>query len=235
VSLSRPARVPWVPTPDNPPQSGKNDSCLKCHQIYQQQGDSEEEFVTKPPKDLAENVFWLKKGTFRTTPQGHAICFTCHSQEGGLPPAANECGTCHKLISPGQALARKEAHGDFDPGMPAKMAITDRTTLEKWQRRDAVRFRHEWVTHVDLACADCHKVTDIDTLSESGPKVHVLSCGGGGSGCHITEDGGALNAEVAEKKSNPSFQCTKCHAIQGKQPVPQSHLSALTPVKTKQQ
>lgn len=228
--------VSWRRAARGQDQAAKNDSCSKCHQTYQQQGDSDEEYVTKPPKDLAESAFWLKKGTFKTAPQGHNVCFTCHSQDGGLPPTANDCATCHKLISPEQAAARREAHGDFDPKMAAAMGITDRTTLEKWGKREAVKFRHEWVTHVDLACADCHKAATIDTLAEGGPKVQVLSCGGSGTGCHVTatlEDGGALNAEVAEKKSTPTFQCTKCHAILGTQPVPQSHLAALAAVKDK--
>ena len=229
--------VSWSPAASGRDQSAKNDSCTKCHQTYQPQGDSDDEFVTKAPKDLAENAFWLKKGTFKKTPQGHTVCFTCHSLDGGLPPAANECATCHKLISPEQAAARIEAHGDFDPKMVAAMGITDRTAIDRWRKREAVKFRHEWVTHVDLACADCHQAAAIDTLSEGGPKVQVLSCGGSGTGCHVTatlEDGGALNAEVAEKKSDPNFQCTKCHAILGKRPVPQSHIAALTAIRNKQ-
>jgi hypothetical protein len=227
--------VSFKPAAQAQAQAGKNESCSKCHQPYQPQGDSAEEFVTTPPKDLAENAFWLRKDTFKTAPQSHTICFTCHSQEGGLPPAATDCAACHKLTLPGSAVARTEAHGDFDPKMAAAMGITERTTLEKWTRREAVRFRHEWVLHVDLACTDCHK--EIDTLAEKGPSVPVLSCGGSGSGCHITptvEDGGALNVEIAEKKSNPAFQCTKCHAILGKQQVPESHVKALAAGKSTQ-
>ena len=119
--------VSWNRLTRGPDQSGKNDSCSKCHQTYQQQGDSDQEFVTKPPKDLGENDFWLKKGTFKTASQGHTICFTCHSQDGGLPPAANDCATCHKLISPEQAAARRGAHGYFEPKVAAAMEITDRS------------------------------------------------------------------------------------------------------------
>jgi len=38
-------------------QPTKSSSCLKCHQDYKPQGESAEEFVTKPPKDLPENAF----------------------------------------------------------------------------------------------------------------------------------------------------------------------------------
>jgi hypothetical protein len=214
----------------------KNSSCLKCHQDYKPQGESDEEFVTKPPKDLPETAFWLKKGTFKTTPQEHALCFTCHSQEGGLIPAATDCGTCHKLLSPAQIVARRETHGDFDPKMAAAMGITDKTTLEKWRRREAVKFRHEWVIHADLSCTDCHNTAKVNTLDQKGPEVPVLSCGGSGSGCHITatsDEGGALNTEFDQKKADPVFQCTKCHAFLGKRPAPESHISALAAIKNK--
>ena len=217
--------------------SSKNASCSKCHQTHQKQGDSDDEFVTKPPKDLPDTAFWMRKDTFKTSPQNHATCFTCHTPEGGLQPASADCAACHKLILPEQAAVRRQAHGDFDPKAAAAMGITDRTTLEKWSKREAVRFRHDWVTHVDLACADCHKVAAIDTLSVSGPKVPVLSCGGGGTGCHITAslaDGGALNVELAEKKSNTTFQCTKCHGFLGKQQIPDSHLKALPTARSTQ-
>jgi len=64
-------------------------SCAVCHKTYQPQGESDQEFVTKPPKDLPETAFWLKKGTFKSSPSGHTICFTCHSQDSGLTPASD--------------------------------------------------------------------------------------------------------------------------------------------------
>ncbi|MFY9611537.1 MAG: cytochrome c3 family protein [Blastocatellia bacterium] len=217
-------------------QPTKNSSCLKCHRDYKPQGESDEEFVTKPPKDLPENAFWLKKGTFKTAPQDHALCFTCHSQEGGLMPAASDCAACHKLLSPGQIVARRETHGDFDPKMAAAMGITDKTMLEKWRRREAGKFRHEWVIHADLSCTDCHNTAKINTLDGKGPEVPVLSCGGAGSGCHVTatsDEGGALNAEFDQKKSEPGFQCTKCHVLLGTRSAPESHISALAAIKDK--
>lgn len=221
---------------DQDTQATKNSSCSKCHQDYKPQGESGEEFVTKPPKDLAEGAFWLKKGTFKSAPQDHALCFTCHSQDGGLTPAATDCATCHKLLSPAQLVARGETHGDFDPKMAAAMGITDKTTLEKWRRREVMKFRHEWIIHADLSCTDCHNTAKINTLDEKGPNVAVLSCGGAGSGCHVTatsNEGGALNAELDEKKAQAGFQCTKCHVLSGKGPAPESHINALAEIKNK--
>jgi hypothetical protein len=217
-------------------QNPGTDICSKCHQTYQPQGESADEFVTKPPAELPENSFWLRKGTFKTAPQSHVLCFTCHSEDAGLKPTSSDCGTCHKLIAPQQAVARKQAHGDFDPRLAATMGLVDRSSLEKWQRRESVKFRHEWVVHVDISCTDCHKVATINPLSEKGPEVPVLSCGGSGSGCHITptmEEAGALNSEVSQKKSEPSFQCIKCHALLGKKPVPESHIKALAAITDK--
>ena len=217
-------------------ETKKTESCSKCHQFLQPQGESEDEFVKKPPKDLGESAFWLKKGTFETSPQSHASCFTCHSQDGGLSPAASDCGICHKLSPTEEAGGRRAARGDFDPITAGAMGITDKTTLDKWARREAVRFRHEWFSHAELACADCHSITGIDTISNKGPEVPVLSCGGSGSGCHITptsDEGGALNTEIDQKGANAAFQCSKCHASLGKRPVPESHIKAIAAIKDK--
>src|SRR6185436_13018390 len=47
--------------------SSEPKSCPVCHQTYQPQGDSADEYVTKPPKNLGDD-FWLKKGSFKTIP-----------------------------------------------------------------------------------------------------------------------------------------------------------------------
>ena len=209
---------------------GKNaqESCAECHQTYQPQNDSDEEFVTRPPKDLAETAFWLKKGTFKTSPSSHATCFTCHSEDTGLKPAPTDCATCHKLLPPEQVRRLTEARNDFDPRLAAQMGIKDKTTLEKWSSRDTSRFRHEWIPHAGVSCNDCHKVAQMNTLDDKTKKVQVVSCGGEGTGCHIeatTE--GILNFEVEKKKANPTFQCVKCHVNNGGKALPETHASAV--------
>ena len=210
---------------------GKNaqESCAECHQTYQPQNDSDEEFVTKPPKDLAADAFWLKKGTFKTSLSSHAVCFTCHSEDSGLKPAPTDCATCHKLLPPEQVIKLAEVRNDFDPKLAARMGIKDKTTLEKWSRRDTAKFRHEWIPHASLSCSSCHNVAQMNTLDERTKKVQVLSCGGEGTGCHIeatTE--GILNLEVEKKKANTGFQCVKCHVNNGKMPLPLTHASAIS-------
>ena len=78
------------------------ESCSVCHQTYKPQGDSDDEYASKPPADLGEG-FWLKKGTFKTMPIGHTTCFTCHSADTGLSPAPTDC----RVLPQAEAAAAK--------------------------------------------------------------------------------------------------------------------------------
>jgi hypothetical protein len=199
-------------------------NCGVCHQTYQPQGQSSEEYVTKPPKDLGD-AFWLKKGTFKTIPNSHTGCFSCHNAESGIAPVSSDCQTCHKL--PGSPV---QINSDFDPRLPAMMGITDRVMLSAWRERiSAGAYRHEGGAHPDLACTDCHVPARMNTVDVQTLRVPVASCGGA-EGCHATatlDEGGILNYEIDQKKKNPSFVCTKCHITLGKQSVPASHVSVI--------
>lgn len=232
LNLSDSRRDRWVNVlfqekkKDGPPKN-----CLVCHETYQPQGNSSEEYVTKPPKNIGD-AFWLKKGTFKTTPNSHTICFTCHSADSGIAPAPTDCNTCHKL-----ALPRPQSlKVDFDPKLAATMGITDVTMLSKWSRRiSAGGFRHEGGEHPDLNCMGCHNVPTMNTLEPATLKVAVRSCGGP-DGCHVTattDDGGALNFEIDQKKKDPAFVCTKCHITFGKESVPADHPQAIPTPKPK--
>jgi len=213
---------------DGPPKS-----CPVCHETYQPQGNSSEEFVTKPPKNIGD-AFWLKKGTFKTTPNSHTVCFTCHSADSGIAPAPTDCNQCHKLALPQPGPASLKV--DFDPKLAVTMGITDVTMLSKWSRRiSAGGFRHEGGEHPDLNCMSCHNVPTMNTLEPGTLKVAVRSCGGA-DGCHVTattDDGGALNFEIDQKKKDPAFVCTKCHITFGKQSVPADHPQAIPTPKPK--
>jgi hypothetical protein len=200
-------------------------SCAVCHKTYQPQGDSDDEYITKPPKDLAEDAFWLKKGTFKTTPT-HVVCFTCHAPEG-LQPTSSDCATCHKLLPPERQPQVTRAHDDFEPKLAAAMGIKDKQTLERWSRRDTAKFRHEWIPHASLSCVSCHNVATLNTLDPKS-RTQAKSCGGTGTGCHIeaTTDG-ILNLEFQKKKADPAFECTKCHVRNGRNPAPETHITAV--------
>ena len=212
---------------DGPPKS-----CPACHQTYQPQGNSSEEYLTKPPKNLGDN-FWVKKGTFKTIPNSHTICFTCHSADSGIAPEPKDCNVCHKLLPPSMSVKV-----DFDPKLPAAMGIVDKTILSRWARRmSAGAFRHEGGEHPDLNCMGCHDVarSTFNTLDSKTLRVPVRSCGGP-DGCHITattDDGGALNFEIDQKKKDPAFVCTKCHVTLGREGVPEDHPKAIPMPKPK--
>lgn len=204
-------------------------SCPVCHQTYQPQGKSAEEYVTKPPANLGD-AFWLKKGTFKTTPVNHSSCFTCHSEDSGIAPAPADCNACHKLSS--ERITRT----DFDPKLPARMGITDGFILRKWALRDvSATFGHEGGLHTEVSCTKCHNPATMNLLEPKTIKVPVASCGGG-EGCHVTatvDEGGILNFELDERKKKPDFQCVKCHLNYGKEPVPESHPAAIAALKKK--
>jgi cytochrome c7-like protein/class III cytochrome C family protein len=205
---------------NNSSASPEQKNCTICHKLYKPQGNSKEEFVTLPPKNLAEDAFWLRKGTFQNTPLTHTLCFTCHSTDSGLEPLPTNCGTCHKFRNSGM-------QHDYDPKIAATMGVTDPLTLIRWSRRSAIRFRHEHEVHKELTCDTCHVVSAMNLLNEK-TLVSVKSCGGEGSGCHVESNNeGILNFEIDQKKKKPDFQCTKCHLNLGKQAVPADHLEAL--------
>ncbi len=206
-------------------------ACPVCHQTYQPQGKSDDEYVTKPPKNLGD-AFWLKKGTFKTTPNSHAICFTCHNADAGIAPAPSECNACHKLVTPqasGLALVAV-LKTDFDPKFTETIGVTDKTILTAWRRRiSSGAFRHEGGEHPDISCTNCHNITTMNTLDVRTMAVPVRSCGGA-EGCHITattDDGGALNYEIDQKKKDAAFVCTKCHISFGRELVPANHLEVI--------
>ena len=208
--------------PPYKPAKGE-ESCWVCHTTYKPAGDAADEYVTKPPANLGD-AFWLKKGTFKTTPIGHTVCFTCHTVDSGLAPAPQDCNSCHKLRTP-------QPPPDFDPAVATKMGIADKIMLTQWRHRESAgTFRHEFSVHVDLDCSTCHTVATMNTLDVKTKKVAISAC----ATCHATStvaDGGAINYEVDQRKKNASFQCVKCHVSYGKLPIPDSHLKALEAAK----
>ena len=208
------------------PEDSDPKSCSVCHQTYQPQGKSDDEFVTKPPKDLGDS-FWLKKGTFKTRPLTHAACFSCHNQESELAPLPQNCDACHK---PPASIPS----ADFDPQLAGKIGITDWWGLTAWRSRfSSGTFRHE--VHADLSCTKCHDLAVMNTFDLKRLKVPVNSCGGA-EGCHVTataDDGGILNYEIDQRKSNEKFVCVKCHIVFGTKPFPASHTEAIVRAGTK--
>jgi hypothetical protein len=112
------ARVAYGPQ-DAAAAPAASAACATCHQLYRPQGDSGDAYATPPPKGF-EDGFWLKKGTFMTSPEGHAKCFECHSLDSGLAPGPGDCAACHALADP---AAR--ARSDFAAEAAARMGVED--------------------------------------------------------------------------------------------------------------
>lgn len=195
------------------------ESCAVCHKTQSPQGDSKEEYVTTPPANLGDG-FWLKKGTFKSAPIGHTTCFTCHSADSGMVPAPTDCATCHKLKP-------ATLPSDFDAKIAEPMKIEDKMMMDSWRRRDSSgKFAHDFFAHTDMSCSTCHNVVSMNTADPLTKRVSISSC----ATCHVTataDDGGALNYESDQRKSNPAFTCVKCHTSFGKLPIPESHTKAL--------
>jgi hypothetical protein len=196
--------------------------CATCHQLYDPQGDTRDEYATTPPKALGA-AFWLKKGTFQTSPSGHDACFSCHSVDGGIKPAPSDCAMCHTLAAPEAAAT------DFDAALAAAMDV-DPAALRLWRRRNSsATYRHEGGLHTEIACTSCHDIAAMDAADARAKRVRVPSCGGD-MGCHVTatlDEGGALNAELEARTADPGFRCTKCHLAYASGAVPQTHLDAI--------
>lgn len=213
-------KTDWAVSRENVPTE---ENCSVCHQTYQPQDKSDDEFVTKPPPNSGD-AFWLKKGTFKTAPTGHKTCFTCHSVDTGILPAPENCAACH-------ALNRPDRPKDFDAKLAVEIGISDKTMLMSWRRRHSSgTFRHEWFSHAELSCSACHDVGTMNTADPTTTKVSLASC----SVCHVTataDDGGALNFEIDSRNAKPNFQCVKCHITFGKLAIPESHLKAISAAK----
>jgi len=196
------------------------ESCSVCHQTILGKGESGDDFVTPPPAKLGD-AFWLKKGTFKSKPLGHTVCATCHNADSGILPAPDNCAACHQLKPDLPKV-------DFDDKSAAAMKIDNKVVMDAWRLRDSSgKFQHAFMAHVDMDCATCHNAAAMNTAEFASKRVHISSC----ATCHVTsttDEGGALNYEADQRKANPTFQCVKCHILFGKNPIPESHLKALT-------
>jgi Class III cytochrome C family len=201
-----------------PHDKHQDTDCATCHATYRPQGDSDEEFLTKPPNNHGD-AFWLKKGTFKSLPLTHSNCFSCHNQESELPPLPQSCGSCHQPATRNHLV-------DFDRKLANAIGLDDPLVMAVWRRRaSAGTFRHE--VHGESACTKCHDLTKPQ-------KVPVRSCGST-DGCHVTattDDGGVLNFEMDQRKTNSQFVCVKCHLAFGNRPLPASHAAALPKAST---
>ncbi|HEX8284394.1 MAG TPA: hypothetical protein VF588_13605 [Pyrinomonadaceae bacterium] len=211
------------------PKPAKPNSCSLCHETYRRPGEAT---PTPAPPDATTGAAVaspvLPAGLLKTTPTGHDSCFNCHWQDGGEKPLSNDCAGCHKLL-PKALPPAPPAGRDADAGLAARAGFADPFVVRKLLRREAVNFAHDEDNHRSRDCVSCHTgIQAISTLDASTLKVPVLSCGGGGSSCHISaRPKKILNEEVDKKLADANFKCTRCHVNLGGEKTPKSHLDAV--------
>ena len=213
------------------PTERKVDSCSVCHQTYDPVDDPKNPYVLPTPEPLPENelrikAFWLKEGTFKTTPTSHAACFNCHWKEGGERPLASDCAGCHKLLAPGESLRVRSAKVDAELDHPSARTLTDPEIRESWAERKAATFRHEWRDHANVGCTSCHvNITAASVLDEKTRHVPIQTCSS--SKCHgsTRPPKGTLfqEVELRRKPDGAGYKCIECHQNLGREPIPPSH------------
>lgn len=214
------------------------DSCSVCHKTYQPKGDSESDYVKQPEKELEKNElrteeFWFKRGMLKTTETGHASCFSCHWQEGGVEPLSSDCAGCHKIASGAQAVKSRLLKIDAAPDHPSVKGELKGEMLESWKLRRAARFRHEVSSHSTQDCATCH--VGITASNGAGDVLYVpiQTCASSTSRCHGSTrvPYNIISRELEKKRADAGFDCTKCHVNLGREGPPASHTGLFPPKK----
>jgi hypothetical protein len=227
-----------TPQAQTPPQAQTTpiDNCSLCHKTYEPEGDSPDEYVTKPAAELPENdlhipAFWLKKGMLKTTPSSHASCFNCHYQDGGEKPYSSDCAGCHQL-SPkvpralrGAAPAPNTPPRDADLSNPSLKGITDPDVLADFAQRRVARFKHEVHDHMTkVGCTSCHvTITSASKINADTLYVPIQTCAPCHTGTKAPKNIVFQEVEQRKKPEGANYACSKCHINYGKQPTPKSH------------
>lgn len=182
---------------DDPPQPQYN-NCAICHQT----SPALPKFGNRAPvhgSALAEasvDSFVPGAAFFKSSPEGHASCFSCHYQ--GQKPVSTDCAGCHRPAAP-----------YFESNV-----IT----------RYSLKYNHQApASHAIRDCTACHvRITqnsDISTMKDA--DVPFITC----AGCHDKdfEKERKQRAESIAAKQ-PAFQCAYCHVSEiGRFEMPASH------------
>jgi hypothetical protein len=145
----------------------------------------------------AIDTFVPKAAFFKSAPEGHASCFSCHYQ--GQKPIRTDCAGCHSPASP-----------------YVESGVVGRYSL---------KFDHQSANHANKDCTTCHvRITQTaDLASMRGADVPFLTCST--SSCHgakLKEEIDLRDKSIANKQ--PAFQCAYCHAAEvGRYEIPPSH------------
>lgn len=226
------------PAQDPPAKKVDFYNCAICHKSFDEKAEPKYQvrnpFGLKPLSEAGADFFnksgglpvdrtegpYIKRGDaafvkfdgsfFKTSPEGHDSCFSCHYQYTNLPKGKQSCAGCHELTSP------------FKP-------YFDRNLINRY----SLKFDHTREGHVTQDCMACHlritQNTDVRVRDAAGvpivadvPIVACLSCHGSQGGTGFTAAG--LDTELNARKENPAFQCIGCHTSNiARYEIPVSH------------
>ncbi|CAN5632894.1 hypothetical protein BH10ACI3_BH10ACI3_13890 [soil metagenome] len=229
IAANRPKRdysvVHFVPAMFNVPDDKPKPTyynCAICHKETQQMPKYEMRkpfgvTIVAPPiagTDADANKFTtenpMKPSFFKTSPDGHETCFTCHYQFQNLPIGKKDCSGCHALTKP----------------------YFEKDVI----RRYSLRFNHDRDGHTG-DCTSCHiRITQSDDLKKKNAEgtpivadVPIVTC----KKCHQTGESVAFkqiisseiqSREVSAKEKKAAFQCVYCHTSPiAKYDIPASH------------
>jgi hypothetical protein len=183
-------------------------NCAICHASASQTPKYEPRKLSllKPLADIVPDTFEkpVTAEFFKSAPDSHASCFTCHYQYQNLPVNKNNCSGCHEMTRP----------------------YFDKNVIGRY----SMKFDHQRDGHM-ADCTTCHvRITqngDVRTMKDA--DVPILSC----KQCHATQEDTPFrkiliteieNREASIAKKQPVFQCSYCHTSAiGRYDIPVSH------------
>jgi hypothetical protein len=175
-------------------------SCDVCHQDFSITPKFAARPLLKPAPPLADaspESFAPAATFFKTSPDSHASCFSCHYQN--QEPIRTNCAGCHQMTQP----------------------FVRSGTVERY----SLKFSHNIKDHANKDCAACHiRITQTaDLKSMKGADVPFLTCSS--SSCHAANIDSEISKRAASiAAKSPTFQCVYCHTTQiGRFPIPPSH------------
>lgn len=195
VRVAHFVKASFAPADDPVPQFN---NCAICHQPFTSEPKFAARKLLRPEQPLAaaaNDDFVPKAGYFRTNPDAHDSCFSCHYQN--QEPIRTNCAGCHRLTAP-----------------YSESPVVSRYSL---------KFDHQQKDHARHDCTSCHiRITqNSDVAAMKDADVPILAC----VTCHnkkINEELEKRDASVAAKGA--VFQCVYCHTPEiGRYPTPASH------------
>ena len=179
-------------------------NCAICHKSASQLP----KFTTrtikgeKPLTAAAADIFTptskATAGFFKTAPDSHTSCFTCHYQN--VKPTSRNCAGCHTLTAP------------FKPYFESK-------TVPRY----SLKFDHNSTNHAKSDCTTCHVriVQNADVSKMKDADVPFQTC----VKCHTSDiDAEFKQRDDSVAAKNPVFQCAYCHtSAVGRYDIPTSH------------